>query len=92
MGRDSHERVARVVLAGALIAGVVLLPWFIPLAFALYGAYRYERYVEMLFAGALFDVLYGGDAFTMSGHGALLLLLFVYVVAVPVRKYLLFSR
>ncbi len=92
MGRDSHERVVRVILAAALFIAVVFLPWYIPLAISLFGIYRYQRYAEMLFAAALFDALYGTDAFTLSGHGALLVALVAYAVVVPVRKYLVFSR
>lgn len=50
----------RVAFGILLFVSVFLFPWWGVLAIAIYGAWRFSFYYEILIAGVCFDLLYGG--------------------------------
>jgi hypothetical protein len=53
-----------------VIALLLLTPWWFALAFAIMGTIFFPWYYELLLAGIIFDLLYGGTATSLeSGFG-----------------------
>jgi hypothetical protein len=68
----------RYIIAGCLILSAFVLPWWVTLLIALYGAFRFSWFFEALIAGLIIDSMYETHAiWGISGFATLLACLIV---------------
>lgn len=61
----------RFIFTFALVGAVIYAPWWAVFVAAGIGTFVFPRYLEVLFAGLLFDILYGATGTSFFGLGIL---------------------
>ncbi len=73
-----------------LFISIMVLPWWLSFFLSVYLFFIFNRYVELIFAGLLFDVLYSIeiDGFKTVWPFLLMLSIVLYISLTYLKKYL----
>ncbi|HAT68525.1 MAG: hypothetical protein A2481_02270 [Candidatus Yonathbacteria bacterium RIFOXYC2_FULL_47_9] len=59
----------RISFTVLLLSAVLYAPWWLALLLALWGAFYFSRYYEIILLGVLTDLLYGTSGGMLIGYG-----------------------
>lgn len=66
------KNIPRIIFGVVLIGSVFFLPWWGLAAISALGAYIFPRYIEIVIAGVLYDVLYGANGLGIVDFGGVM--------------------
>lgn len=73
-----------------LLSAVLYAPWWLAILLALWGAFYFSRYYEVILLGVLADLLYGTSGGMLIGYGmeGFLLGVTIFVVMERIKREL----